>query len=168
MFKRSSGAYSWLDGCAYQDIDTLPVYNWDKVSRTNDLKFLLKVPFAEELTEEEVGKLSELWDVLQQQYIDEFGLPSGYKINLKKRKKIVSLQLKGIITGDRHYFTQAGYLMKQMQMTEANRHKPNKLAELAILVGKHSGAGRVNTKEWSVLEFYTALKMIEKQANGKN
>lgn len=169
MFKKSSKGQSWVEDEAFKTIEDLPVYNWDKISRTGDLKFLLRNSFKDELKAHEVERLSEIWDDLQQQYLDEFGLPMGYKINLRKRRKIAKLMAKWAITGDNRHYTMAGYLIKQMQVTASQRHKGQKLHELAILVSNaNPGIGRINTKEWSVLDFYTALRLAEKKANDKD
>lgn len=70
----------------YNSLDLLPVFNWWQIHETGDLKWL----FLEPLKAKPSEYLSELWELLCNQYFDKFGLTKNY-INIIELKTKIAL-----------------------------------------------------------------------------
>lgn len=79
----------------YESIDDMPIYNWNKIMETGNLKWI----FINGGTV--TKKIAIIWENLQNQYFDEFGLDSDYRKKLRLMKEIVRLNDEFIQTGDR-------------------------------------------------------------------
>ncbi len=88
----------------YQNIDSLPLYNYSKVSEENELRYLLVLPDYFELpkiSEKEMKQLFEVWEKINDEIIDFVGISSDFKQILRAKKSIALLKCRLIDTGDR-------------------------------------------------------------------
>jgi hypothetical protein len=87
----------------YKDINELPVVNWFKVHKDASYELLLrdKVEMNGEIEDE----LFLLWDVLNNQYIERFGLSPEYEAELDIRDQIAIYQADRIINNDNYFNT---------------------------------------------------------------
>ena len=70
----------------WESIELMPYWNWKQVIETGDLKYIYKS------CEGRVGKrLIELWEDLQDQHIQTFGLESALIQNIRAKKKVCKL-----------------------------------------------------------------------------
>ena len=89
----------------YQSIEFLPIWNWYEILKTGDLKHLF-ISGKGRVNE----KIGLLWDSLQDEYIEVFGLDDKFikRINLLKQKAILNYEF--ILTKDRFINTKLSIL----------------------------------------------------------
>ena len=136
-------------------IEDMPIYNWVKILETGDLKWLF-------IDKGRVSTLSENhWLLLQQQYIDEFGLDENYKQQLRLMEKLKTLNLDFVLTRDRS-------LLNIIKMTEIDLDADSDKQAISLYqildhVEKYKGFA-IDPKETSVMKWYYSLKNM---SNGK-
>lgn len=148
-------------GKYYENIDEIPIYNWFKISETNDLSFMVKDKKGKFDRSTALKKYEQLYD----QYINEFGFGESFEKNLMLRSNIVSLKIEKAVTGNNflnNFIRQAEIDLKD-SMTMANRVS---ITETKVHVEKYVGF-RLNEREVSVRDFYTYLKVMSKDITKK-
>lgn len=144
----------------YNTIEDLPVWNWNKIIETGDLKYLFKKHESQQSSE----VLFPIWDDLQQQYFDEFG-QSQELINRERIMfQLVKLNLKYLKTKDRSVLN--FIKIKKHQLDELNKQEGIKFGKLLIYVSKYMGF-RVDPKNISVYEWNHTLKLMEQDVRSK-
>jgi hypothetical protein len=137
-------------------IEEMPIYNWVKILETGDLKWL----FIDK------GRVSEQasdhWLILQQQYIDEFGLDENYKQQLRLMEKLKTLNLDFVLTRDRS-------LLNVIKITEIDLEMDGSKEAISFYqildyVEKYKGFS-IDPKKTSVMKWYYSLKNMSN--NGK-
>ena len=146
----------------YDSIDELPVWNWDKVINTGDLKWLVK---GKGKVSDRV--LSDSWDGIQQQLLDHYGYEFEHEnyLQLMKRKAIKELE---------YLETKNKFLLNEIKRLEADIKglTPEDGARVNIMgimlqIGKYLGF-KVDAKTFTVREYKEVLNEIKKQSrNGK-
>lgn len=99
----------------WTDIETMPIWNWNKIIETGDLTFLFKNGkglFSE--------RLQSFWMALQEQHIDEFGIDDLLRIRLKVMIKLIELNIKYVETGDRNLLNLIEMAESQLKETAGN------------------------------------------------
>ena len=138
----------------WPDLEQMPINNWRLILETGDLKHLFKSG---------KGRVSERciehWDVLQQQYLDEFGLDENYKQVLRLQNKLMNLNLDFVITKDR-------FLLNLIKITETDidalkQGEDVKFFEMLDVVEKYKGFA-IDPNTYSVIKWYYSLKNISK------
>lgn len=138
------------------DIEDMPIYNWIKILETGDLKWLYK----------NKGRVSiqsaDHWLVLQQQYIDEFGLDENYKQQLRLMSKLKNLNLDFVLTRDRS-------LLNVIKITEIDLEMGGSKESIGFYqildhVEKYKGF-QIDPKKTSVMKWYYSLKNMS--SNGQ-
>ena len=136
------------------DLEEMPINNWRLILETGDLKYLFK---------SRKGRVSkrciEHWDVLQQEYLDEFGLEESYKQILRLENKLLNLNLDFVIGRDR-------FLLNVIKITEADisalrEGESVKFYEMLDHVEKYKGFA-IDPDNYSVKKWYYSLKNISK------
>lgn len=118
----------------YNDINDLPIQNWFKIHKDEDYGALLTE--KKELTNDDIIKLILLWDVLNNQFIDRFGLSDEFIQEMDIRDKIAEYQADWIITKDNYYNTlikvEEGKLKMFVNDTEEYQDLEKTLAKMSI------------------------------------
>lgn len=118
----------------WTDIETMPIWNWNKIIETNDLApYIFKS--GKGLYSKRLGKF---WLDLQEQHILEFGIDDMLRQRLKLMMKLIKLNVKYIKTKDRS-------LLNFIEITE------NQLKE---------SAGNYNIRFYKVLDALTTHKKM--------
>lgn len=79
----------------YDSIEAMPIWNWNKIMETGDLKYIFINGGRVSL------KCQDVWNDLQDQYFKEFGIDTKYKRQLSLMKEVVILNDRFIQTKDR-------------------------------------------------------------------
>ena len=134
----------------YQSIEFLPIWNWYEILKTGDLKHLFIS--GKGRVNENIGLL---WDSLQDEYIEVFGLDEKFikRINLLKQKAILNYEF--ILTKDRFINTKLSIL--DADLDELNSGEAIGFYSLKDHLEKYKGF-RIDPKETTVIEWHTALK----------
>ena len=138
----------------YSSIDEIPIWNWEKIYETADLKYLFK-----DLKGVATDELTELWDDLQQQYFDEFGFDYSFEERLRIKKKLAEHTLDYIITKDRFILNFIRFAEIELEALE--KEKTTSFYEAKDTVEKYKGF-RIDPRQVTVIEWGYALKNMSK------
>lgn len=139
----------------YDSIDTMPIYNWNKIVETGDLKWLFV----------DGGRVSlksvQVWYDLQDQYFKEFGVDEGFKRQLRLMKEVVLLNDQYIQSGDRFVLNLIDIAEADLKgLKKENNVRFYDLLDKVMTVKKMY----IDPKKYTVIQWYYALKNI---SNGK-
>lgn len=134
----------------YNDIETMPIWNWYEILKTGDLKHLF-VSGSGRVSD----KIADLWDELQDQYITEFGLDESFKKQIRLLKEKAILNYNFILTKDPFINTELSII--EADLTELNTGKSVGFYEMKSHLEKYKGF-RIPVKEVTVIEWFTDLK----------
>lgn len=132
----------------------MPIYNWFKIQKTNELTWCLISKRKVNVKQMEVlkGALQTMTD----EYIDTFGISDTYRNVLQLKGEIVCLECDYIINKDisRLTFIQLAQQRLEKLLNENNSTDETKAR---IYASKYMGFP-IDTKKISVKEFYEILK----------
>ena len=134
----------------YNSIETLPIWNWMEVLKTGDLKHLF-IEGSGRVSE----KIGKLWDELQDQYIQEFGLDENFKKQLRLLIKKAKLNYDFVITGDR--FINTLLTIVDADLEALNTQKSISFYDLKSRLEKFKGC-RIDARVTTVIEWHYDLK----------
>ncbi len=144
----------------FESIEVMPVWNWFKVSETNDLKYLLKEDVK--LTDKDRMILAVIWDNMYFEFLETFGVPAKMQQVLGLRREILKLQTKMICNNRKDLEALIHIKGLELSALQVDSNK-QELNTVTAFVSKQMGF-RINERETTVKEFYTYLKMV---SNGK-
>jgi len=160
MIKLSRPFTSKINLKYYDSIEDMPVWNWFKVSETNDLKYLLKEDSI--LKENDRKLLAVVWDRIYFEFLEVFGVPAKMQQVLSLRREILKLQTKMVCKGRKDLEALIHIKGLELEALQADSNK-QELNTVTAFVSKQMGF-RVDERKTTVKEFYTYLKMV---SNGK-
>lgn len=134
----------------YISIEEMPIYNWNKVFETGDLSYIFKDGKGK-ITQD----LAELWDDIQQQWIDEFGLEQEMEERIRIKRKLAEHKLDYIITQDR--FILNFITIAEIELEDLNKQKSVSFYQAKDTVEKYKGF-RLDPKQITVIEWGYTLK----------
>ena len=140
----------------YTDLDELPIYNWYKISETTELKYLVK---SGTYTEVNYNDAVELFEKLQQDYINLFGTnqDSEYLMVLLKRK--IKLTADYILTARRDLLNQINLLRVEIDFILKENEEGSNVGIYHQLAGMGKFMGyRLPPKETTVSEFKAIIE----------
>lgn len=146
----------------WTSIEDMPIWNWNKICETGDLIYLFKKHNKRKAASKE---LEPVWMELQQQHMNEFGIDFALLVRIKTMRKVIKLNLKFYETRDRSLLNIIDIEKSRIEQSTANIK--TRFYNVVNYVSKHM-AFRVNPKEFSVVEWYHALKNMEKQHGEDN
>ena len=157
LINTSNGTSEKYSDSLWTDIEDMPIWNWNQICETGDLKYLYK-----DLKGRVSKTLDTLWTELQQQYIDEFGLDENFKQQLRLKKDLIKLNCDYILTKDR--FKLVEIKIKQADILSLSGKRVVEFYEVLDHVEKYKGF-EIDPKKTSVKKWYWTLKNMAK--NGK-
>lgn len=141
-------------------IDEMPAWNWHMIIEESDLKYLFKSKSVNIRSD----ILNAVWENLQQQYMNEFGTDNSLINRIKTMRKLIGLNLKFCETGDRSLLNLIK--VEEARLAASSNVQKMKFYKVLDVVSSHKGF-RINPKEFTVIEWYYALKNMASQ-HGKN
>lgn len=142
----------------YDDLEVLPVWNWNRVHETGDLKYLLL-----DERQEVPASAHRVWLKLNQQYMNLFGITKKYKDYLRLKKEIALLEMDAFLKNNKTLNLFADVKREKMrELFEAGDNVT--FTESVGAVERYMGF-QVDVRTTSVAKFYTYLKMIK--GNGR-
>lgn len=149
----------------FRDIDEMPIYNWNKIHETGDLKYLIKDGFKAESYE--IRFLLRRWKKIYEQYVNRFGFSDDFLSILELEKNIALLKIEKAERGDENIqtFIEIDEIKLQKKKSELNSVKSD---FFDIKAGVESSLGfHIDPKKCTVVEFYSYIKTLKKK-NAKN
>jgi len=145
---------------AFNSINTLPFYNYQQVIETGKLTYLLKDIDYDTPPKANLQQLSQIWEQINNQIIDKFGIPERYRMTLMAEAEIIKLRLRAAVTDDRSLLTIANVKERQLKESLENQHSAD-LYELKVLIETNFKM-QIDIHKMTVRDFYTYLQLIER------
>ena len=133
-------------------IEEMPIWSWNRIIETGDLTYLFK-----DRTEEtrSSNRLNSVWLDLQQQHMNEFGVDGLVVQRMRYIKNIIQLNIKFVNTRDRSLLNLIKVEEAKLKASESTfKYRFYKVLD-AVTTSKKF---RVDPKEFTVIEWYHALK----------
>ena len=140
----------------------MPIWNWNKIHETGDLKYLLIADDYKDIEGQNTEENSDLWMELYQQYIDEFGVHADYERLIKKKQQLTARIAEYIATGDR-------FKLNKIHITEleiksmTDDKEPQKFHEVITTLDEFFNRD-IDPKVLTVKKYYSYIKRIESKA----
>lgn len=135
----------------YESIETLPAWNWFKISETNDLSYLCfgKQP----------KNLQEIWSKITFEFIEYFGISPHMKQVFETQRKILQLETR-VALENRKDLTALIEIESSKLKKLSEKENEKKINTVVPFVSKQMGF-HIDTKKISTKDFFEYLKMIE-------
>ena len=144
----------------YLSIDEIPIYNWHKCLE-GELKFVRRAENGSQ------SKDIEVWEILHDEYIKEFGLSKVHAKILKVIKDKAIQELEYVITGDRFKLTLIEVEETRLRNILNTAGGGVSIDQMLIHMSKWLGQW-IKTKEISVKEFFNLQKEYERYLKSQN
>lgn len=135
----------------YDSIETMPIYNWNKIVETGELKYLFVN--GGRVTK----KHAEVWEQIQNEYFKEFGIDPEFKKRIRLMKEVVSLNDEFIQTGDR-------FILNLINIAELDLKAQKEIKNIRFydLLDKVMSVKKcyIDPKQYTVIQWYYALKNL--------
>lgn len=138
----------------YNDINELPIRNWFKVHKEQDYSFLLMD--NKKLSDDEVVDAMLLWDVLNNQYLDRFGLSDEFRLEMDVRNRIAEYKADHIITKDNYYRTLIKIEESKLKIFAKDDTDNEKLERTLVKLSKGYGF-KLDSKDLTTEQYYSYL-----------
>jgi len=138
----------------YLSIRELPLSNWDEFCETSNPVFLSK-------TGKICKRVHKVFEKLQDELIDTFGISHDYRKILEIKIKIELLYTKVVIDGDRTRLIFIEKLEQQLEDLEATKPKQS-LMQSILQVNQHFNF-KIDPKTTTVFEFYNYVKFVSEK-----
>ncbi len=138
----------------YKDINELPILNWYKVHKEEEYGCLLKD--NKELTSGEIVDLLLLWDVLNNQFIERFGLSDEFRLEMDVRNKIAEYTADHIITGDNYYRTMIRIEETKLKMFNTDIKSEDGLERMLVKMSRSYGF-KLDSRDLTTEQYYSYL-----------
>ena len=147
----------------YNTIDTLPIFNYGKISELEDLRYLIiQSDYFElpKITEKETEELFKAWEHINDEIINYVGISEDYKSILRIKKAIALMKVELITTGDKSLETLIE--LKQLELKNYYPQKKNELDESIIYI-ESALKIPVDIMKCTVKKYFSYLKFISKK-----
>lgn len=146
---------------AYKTIDEMPIYNWNKIHETGDLRYLLHDKCR--IEPYEFRFLLKRWKKIYEEYVNRFGFSEEFLSILELEKNIALLKIEKAERGDENIQTfieidQIKLEKKKAELNAVNSDFYDMKAAIESNLGFH-----IDPKKCTVIEFYSYLKNIKKK-----
>ena len=140
----------------YTSIDDLPIWNWWKIAETGNLIYLHK---DSDYTQTDYSLVS-LWNSLQNEYLDTFGITDEFEQILKLKKKWIIKKSDYLLTGERFKLNEISMIETDIQDAMNTKITVDKDDTIVMLETKLSR--ELNPKEISVKKYYNYINYFSK------
>ncbi len=150
----------------YNTIDTLPVFNYGKISELEDLRYLIiQSDYFElpKITEKETAELFNVWENINDEIINYVGISEDYKSILRIKKAIALMKVDMITTGDKSLETLIE--LKQIELKNSYPQAKQELDESIIYIESVLKIP-IDVMKCSVKKYFSYIKFISKKTNG--
>lgn len=147
-----------LRGKVFESIYDLPLFNWWKIGETGDLSYL----FIQRrmIRSNELSQLVQIWDAIEGEFIEVFGISQQYAEILQKRVYIAELQVRMIVDEDRSLETLIDVARIELQRMYGDQNRNGFLqtkASVERVLGFH-----IDATKMTVAEYHTHINNLTK------
>jgi hypothetical protein len=137
----------------------MPVWNWNKIHETGDLKYLVIADNYKDIEGQNNEETANIWLDLYQQYIDEFGINNNFKRFMQKKQQLAAKIAEYIASGDKFKLNKINILEIDIKGM-VDEKEPQKFGEVVAGVEKFFGF-QIDSKVLTVQKYYNYIKYIE-------
>lgn len=141
----------------FNSIEDLPIWNWWRIAETGNLIYLHK---EADYSKEDYTLVS-LWNRLQDEYLNEFGITQEFQDVLKLKKKWINAKTNFLITEDRFILNEIEEIEIDIKETMSSKITVNKDETVIMLETKLNR--ELNPKKISVKKYYNYINYFSKQ-----
>lgn len=143
----------------FNSIENLPIWNWWKIAETGNLIYLQK---REDYNKQDYSfKAFELWNKIQNEYLEEFGITDEFREVLALKKRWIQKKADFILTGERFKLTEIDIIEAQIEETKNTKIEVDKDDTLIVLEQK---LGReLDPKKITVKKYFKYINHFSKQ-----
>jgi hypothetical protein len=141
----------------FNSIEELPIWNWWKISETSNFIYLHK----ESDYKESDNSLSELWQDLNDEYFNEYGINDKLRKIMTLKKKWIDKKEKYLVKGDRFALTEIDIIEADLRDLEATT-ETMKNKDTVIYLEQKLGR-EINPKTTSVKKYYDYIEFFSKE-----
>ena len=142
----------------YNSIETLPIWNWHKISETGNLIYLHRL---EDYDGKKDYSLINLWNKLQNEYLDEFGITRDFEAVLTLKKRWINVKSNFLLTGDRFLLNEIDEIEIDIKDTIDTKIAVDKDDTVIMLEQKLSR--ELDPMKISVKKYYKYINHFSKQ-----
>ena len=155
----------------YDHIDDLPIYNYLKIKKTGDLKYLCIVDDYREFKPTNYSELKIIWEGIVYQLMEKNGIPEDQQLFLNREKELVCLNIEYITTGNKELITLIEKQKKELELIlkqiEKENNKSMTLDETISYV-EQKNKFQFDFYKTSISRFFDHLNLIKKQRGNAN
>lgn len=150
----------------------MPVWNWNKIHETGELKYLIKPSFIQSLVRQHPNykvmpdqnneETAALWMDLYQQYIDEFGVNDNFKRYMQKKQQLAAKIAEYIASGDKFKLNKINILEIDIKGM-VDEKEPQKFYDVIATLDEFFNRD-IDPKVLTVQKYYSYIKRIENKA----
>lgn len=145
----------------YSSLNQLPIYCFNMVLQTDDLRYLLRLKHYENIDQLPTKGLEKVWDKLDADYIKQIGISDRYRKILNLRSDIAILKADSVITGNPSLLKTFARI-KELQLEDLlSFEKTTSFSEDVALLEKFVGVG-IDPMKTSVVQFAAYGKLLDK------
>lgn len=137
----------------------MPVWNWNKIHETGDLKYLIKSDNYKDLADQNNEEMASLWMDLYQQYIDEFGVNDNYKRYMQKKQQLAAKIAEYIASGDKFKLNKINIIEIDIK-SMLDEKQPQKFHDVITTLDEFFNRD-IDPKVLTVQKYYSYIKRIE-------
>ena len=141
----------------FNSIDELPIWNWWRIAESGNLIYLHKGNYDKE---DYTYEAYLLWNKLQNEYLDEFGITDEFRQILELKKKWISKKTEFLLTGERFKLTEID--MIEAEMSETSSIKTANKKEDSIIILERKLGFPLDDKILSVKKYYNYINHFSK------
>lgn len=146
-----------MKGDYFNSIEELPIWNWWKIAETGNLIYL---HILEDYEGKEDYNLVSLWNKLQNEYLEEFGITEEFRKILSLKKKWINKKVEYLTTGERFKLTEIDIIESDIAETMDSKVAVDKDDTIITLERK---LGReLDPKQISVKKYYKYINHFSK------
>jgi hypothetical protein len=145
----------------YKSIETLPVWNWDKIQSTADVKYIVATDDYDDVIENE--EMHTLFDKIFDEYYNYFGVSDDMKRYLNAKKQITLLEVK-IALKEATAIDYTNLNHKRIEFANIYEQEKNDIDKVAIQLSRHFKID-FDLRKMSVKRFYNYLETFTKERN---
>lgn len=146
----------------YSSIEDLPMWNWQKVQKTGDFKYLCKVRFG---ISDNTNKSKEIWTKCFDSFIQLVGLGEDYNRVLKLKQQYLQARCEWIETTNYQAKMKSKFLAIDIEGANAtiNMKTKGNESDTTIIIEQKLGI-KIDLKKITVKEYYDYVDYFTKQA----
>ena len=145
-----------MGSLTYDTLEDLPIYNWFKVSETNDYRWLLK-----SYDKESKVDYKPLFDKLNQEFLDIFGASSEREKLLSLLKRLIKHKADYLL-GKKHVINYIKVIEFQLEQLGNQDVRKQSVFEICVVLSKYQSYN-VDPKKTNVITFHSIINNLEKE-----